>query len=171
MDIWKPIKNYEGLYEINDNGEIHSLGNTIMRSNGRKQTFKPRIVKAHNKGNDRMMVSLVKNKKSKCFLVHRLLGNAFIPNPDNKPQINHKDGDPLNNNLSNLEWVTQSENIEHALKNGFMNLYVLSLSEEKEIIKKWKTGKYSKSSLSREYPASRYTIRRIVNDERKYKRK
>lgn len=97
---WIKINQYEE-YEINSLGEVRRDGKILkirMASNGYKQ------------------VCLCKNGKPKVFRVHRLLSKAFIPNPDNKPQVNHIDGNRLNNNLDNLEWVTSSENNLHACR-------------------------------------------------------
>lgn len=68
-----------------------------------------------NKYYYRAVVKLHKDKSKKDFKVHRLVAQAFIPNPHNKPNINHKDGNPLNNKVENLEWCTQQENIDHAI--------------------------------------------------------
>lgn len=67
------------------------------------------------------MISVTCNGRSKPKRVHRIIAEVFIPNPDNKPDVNHKDGNKLNNSISNLEWVTHSENMKHAFKNGLAN--------------------------------------------------
>lgn len=100
-----PIKGYEGLYEISINGKIKSIGRKI------EKILKPSI---NSRGY--LCVNLTKDKKMKTIKLHRIISNAFIPNPLNKPQVNHKDGNKLNNKISNLEWCTPSENMKHAFK-------------------------------------------------------
>lgn len=96
-----PVKGYEGLYSITEDG-------CVMR-NGRI-----RVVSVGNAGYS--LINLSKNNKCKTLKVHRLVAEAFIPNPDNKPQVNHIDEDKLNNKVSNLEWVTCQENGQHSAK-------------------------------------------------------
>ena len=122
--MMKDIPNYEGLYSATEDGRIWSYPKRINSFKGK--WLKLQIMtntKNRNKPRSNYMVYLYKNGEGKRFLVHRLVALTFIPNPENKPQINHKDGNPLNNNVNNLEWVTSSENIRHGIKNGLINNY------------------------------------------------
>ena len=104
--IWRPITNYEGLYEVSNQGEVRSIKkNTVLR-----QTI--------GKKNGYCYVCLSKNGRSIRKLVHRIVAMAFIENPLDKRTVNHKDGDKTNNNVKNLEWATYSENHKHAFANG-----------------------------------------------------
>lgn len=106
-EIWKEIKGYPG-YKISNKGSVLSL------NYGR--TNKAKLLK-NNKRGSYLYVGLVKNKVSKNFSVHRLVAEAFIPNPDNKSQVNHIDEDSFNNLVENLEWVTPKENANHGTRN------------------------------------------------------
>jgi predicted RNA binding protein YcfA (HicA-like mRNA interferase family) len=109
---WKPIVGYEGLYEVSNFGRIKTLYNR----------YKDVIYLKYNTSpNGYYCVNLVKNKISKTIRIHRLVAEHFINNPQNKPMVNHKDGDKKNNFVDNLEWVTASENIKHSFKNGLSN--------------------------------------------------
>lgn len=103
--MFKPIKDYEHLYQINENGDVYS--------NTSKRLIKPYINKSGY-----LMIALSKNSKAKHLLVSRLVASHFIENPENKAQVNHKDCNKLNNHISNLEWVTHQENIRHAVDKG-----------------------------------------------------
>lgn len=105
MIIWKDIKGYEGIYSVSNTGLIKSVS---RKGNWTDVILKPCVYK---KGY--LYVNLNKNSKGKKFKIHRLVAEAFIDNPENKPCINHKDGDKTNNNDWNLEWVTNSENTQH----------------------------------------------------------
>ena len=111
MEIWKDILGYEGLYQVSSYGRIKSLSR--KRNNGLDKTI---ILKENinNKGYKR--INLHKNKKMKSYLVHRLVAQAFIPNPNNYPIINHKDENPSNNHVSNLEWCTYKYNNNYGTK-------------------------------------------------------
>ena len=112
-EIWKEIPGYEGYYEISNVGRVRSLTRTITCKDGRQYTMKGDIkfLSLNNKGY--YMVNLYKNDKGKKVFVHRLVAEAFIPNPNNLPVVNHKDENPLNNNVDNLEWCTQKYNINY----------------------------------------------------------
>ena len=112
MDIiWKDIKGYEGLYEVSNTGYIKSL------------QFKKPFIKKFNKNHQGYLsVSLYKDNENKLVKVHRVVAEAFISNPENKPQVNHKDGNKANNCVENLEWVTASENIKHSYANGLQSV-------------------------------------------------
>lgn len=103
QEIWKDIKGFEGQYQISTFGNVRSVY---------KKSTKILVVFKTEKGYLRAKLHS-KNKKH-YVKVHRLVAQAFIPNPDNKPQINHKDGNKLNNHIDNLEWVTDLENKQHA---------------------------------------------------------
>lgn len=113
-----PIKSYEGLYSINEQGIIRHedkyKGKTM-------DNFVPAgIMKTKKTKFNRENVGLLKHGKKTFYFVHRLVALHFIPNPFNKPEVNHLDGNPMNNDVSNLEWCTKKENSQHAWKNGLM---------------------------------------------------
>lgn len=113
-EIWKDISGYEGLYQISSLGKIKSLEK--KKNNGRGffiQKEKILKLKLNNKGYNYIVLSIKGKKK---FYIHRLVGKAFIKNPQNKPYINHIDCNPLNNEFHNLEWCTPQENTNHMVK-------------------------------------------------------
>lgn len=110
-ETFKDIKNFEGLYLISNLGTVISLPKGDGNGNRR------RVLKTDNT-RDYYCVSLCKNSKVTRKFNHRLVAETFIPNPENKPQVNHIDLDKFNNSVSNLEWVTPSENSTHAYNNG-----------------------------------------------------
>lgn len=116
-EIWKDIKNYEGLYQISNTGKVKRLSKIILGKNGTKQLIKEKIMNGSITFNGYVRVGLSKNGKVTKIRIHRLVAETFIPNPNNLKQINHIDGDKTNNNINNLEWVTPSENIKHAYRN------------------------------------------------------
>lgn len=99
---WRPIKGYEDLYEVSTFGNVRRSDGTAV------------YVETHHKGY--LRVDLFRNGVREHKKVHRLVAEAFIPNPENKPQINHKDFDTTNNRVWNLEWVTNRENYEYSKK-------------------------------------------------------
>ncbi len=111
-EIFKPIKGYEGLYEISNLGRVKSLSKPIGKRMKPENFLKISIVNGY------AMVCLCKNSKIFNASVHRLIAEAFIPNPSQKKTVNHIDGNRLNNDISNLEWLTQSENNRHAYRTG-----------------------------------------------------
>ena len=118
-EIWKDIPNFEGLYQVSNLGNIKGLDryvNSAIKNNNRVKR-KGKLLKQYNK-RGYFQVSLSKNHKRYYFNVHRLVAIAFLPNPDNLPQVNHKDENPLNNILSNLEWCTAKYNCNYGTRNS-----------------------------------------------------
>lgn len=105
-EVWKSVVGYEGFYEVSSLGRVKSLPRNGTVSTGR--VLCPELDK-----NGYLRVLLQKNGDKKHCLVHRLVAQAFIPNPENKPQVNHKNGVRGENCTANLEWVTASENQQH----------------------------------------------------------
>lgn len=134
-EIWKPIEGYEGLYEISNLGRVKSLGRT-----NRGGTKPEKIMRQQKQWTGYLQLGLTGlDGKQRYKKVHRLVATAFIPNPENKPMVNHKNGIKDDNRVENLEWVTASENHLHAFK---------------ELGKAGGTGKKGKAST-----------RRILTDE------
>lgn len=110
-EIWKPLKDYEGRYEVSNLGNIRSLNYHL--------TGKMQLLKQQKNKDGYLYVSVPKEyNKRRQILIHRAVAMAFIENPLNKPEVNHKDGNKQNNNSDNLEWVTMQENQRHAWTNG-----------------------------------------------------
>ena len=105
-EIWKDAIGYENLYQVSNLGRIKNKKNKLLK------------ITYDIKGYAR--VWLYKNKTYFNERINRLVAKAFIPNPDNLPQVNHIDGDKTHNNINNLEWCTASENIRHAYRTGLL---------------------------------------------------
>ena len=185
----KDIKGYEGLYAVTEDGQVWAYPKSKRNEKG--MWLKQSVIKkkrVSGKEYKTLTVGLYKNNKRKQFLVHRLVAQVFIPNPENKPQINHKDGNPLNNKVLNLEWATQPENIRHAIETGLMDLHsgkqditrsingkktgainsmksrrMFTFTEAECIRKIHEAGKKSCRAISKVYDCSDKTISNICN--------
>lgn len=116
-EIWKEIKGYEGMFAVSNLGRVKSLARRVSNHTG--FINKPeRILKPIKDIKGYLRVYLSKNNKNKFTPIHRLVSFAFIPNPENKPQVNHIDGNKQNNHVENLEWCTNRENSIHAIRMG-----------------------------------------------------
>lgn len=111
-EIWKDVVGYEGLYQVSNTGRVRSLARTYTTN---RCTFhiKGKVLKLSLRKEGYYKVNLNKNNKYKTMLVHRMVANAFLPNPRNLPQINHKDEDKANNHVSNLEWCDAKYNTNY----------------------------------------------------------
>ena len=111
---WKDIKGYKGMYQVSNHGFVRS-----WKNGGHGKRDKPKEIGRLGNG-EYNMVALCNEGDSRSETVHRIVAEAFIPNPENKPCVNHIDGNKKNNHVSNLEWCTYSENINHAVETGLI---------------------------------------------------
>jgi hypothetical protein len=141
MEIWRPITGVKGLIEVSNDGRVRSL----LRGT-------PRVLKTQtdNKGYHRVRVTVEREKMT--FKVHREVAKAFIPNPNNLPQVNHIDGNKNNNSIQNLEWVTNKENAHHAIESGLWNSVFEGSRKENESRKK----PIIAYRIDGDYPCTRY---------------
>lgn len=108
-EIWKDIEEYEGLYQVSNLGRVKRLKGKYVSAE--------RMVNPSRHTDGYLQFNLCKNGKRKNHKIHRLVAQAFIPNPENKPEVNHIDEDKTNNNINNLEWSTRKENVNHGTRN------------------------------------------------------
>lgn len=156
MIEWKDVNGYNGMYKISNDGRVKSL-----------MFDKEKILKTHLMTSGYQQLNLYKNKTHKKHSIHRLVAEHFISNPNNKSEVNHMDGDKLNNHSDNLEWLTHAENFAHAYGNIFDNKgenhgnSKLKNKEVYDIKKSLKLGRTYKE-LSEKYNVSRTTINYIA---------
>ena len=110
---WRDIKGYEGIYEISDTGIVRNL-----RSDPKNRTYPYKILIPGKTVGGYLFVFLSVNGKAKNRMIHRLVAETFIPNPNGLPEVNHIDGNKENNRVDNLEWCTRRDNLKHAVDNG-----------------------------------------------------
>lgn len=165
-EIWKTVKGFEGFYEVSSLGRVKSLGN------GNSNNSKERILKPV-KCNGYLRVPLWKDGKPKNFSVHRLVANAFIPNPLNLPQVNHKDENKENNCVDNLEWCTQKYNVNYGSRTEKCSKKLINREDLSKIVHQFtKSGEFvrewnSLSDVQREIGYSIGNISQCCQGKRK----
>jgi len=165
-EAYRPVVDYEDLFLISNLGNLYSLRTNKLL----KQQIHPNgyYIFATKIGG--------RSGSNKCFKIHRLVAEAFIQNPDNKPQVNHIDGNKLNNRVDNLEWVTNKENAHHAHALGLAKnkgelhyldnkLSTLSVEEFNYIISNYKpySREFGARALARKYGLAHSSILRILS--------
>jgi len=123
MEEWMQVIGYEGLYEISNTGIIKGLRRTIALDKDRTRTVNARTIKPRIDSYGYTTVRLSKERTTKTCFVHRLIAEAFIPNPKNLPQVNHISGNKADNSIANLEWTTHRLNAIHAYNKGLNSNY------------------------------------------------
>lgn len=150
-EVWREIKEYEGLYWISNKGKVKNKKNVILKLRKDKSGY--------------LIAYLYKKRKMKCKKVHRLVAQAFIENVENKPQVNHINGLKIDNNVENLEWVTASENVIHAFNTGLHKVKhgsehnnarkIIQYSLDNQFIKQWgsivEAAKYYNTTIENIY--------------------
>jgi hypothetical protein len=142
-EIWKDVAGFEGRYQISNIGRFKSVSRKIWNGHG-YFISKEKMLKGWLDSAGYKRINIYKNKIKHVYMLHRLVALNFIENIKEKPDINHKDGNKLNNHVNNLEWVTKSENTIHAWKTGLAKPHEVSVEQRMSCSKLNKKNKYKK---------------------------
>lgn len=159
-EIWKIINEYPD-YEVSNLARVRNIETNV-------------ILKEHKQNRGYKMVNLKRNKISKGISLHRVVAIAFIPNPDNKAQVNHINGDKDNNSVANLEWMTSSENVRHAIKTGLKGILVgtqhgmskLTTNDVLEIRRIYSKREMNQTKIAELFNIKQTTVSQIINKSR-----
>lgn len=166
--MWEDISGYENLYAISKEGKVKSFPKGD--GNGKRE----RLLKFDIGKKNHKRVTLCKNGRTKRFLVHRLVANAFIPNTKNKNIVHHIDHNPENNNINNLMWVTHTENMNYGYKDGNLRSSVekagranrkLSMKDIEKIKQIKTTTRKSNKKIGEQFGVGRECIRRLIKGD------
>lgn len=163
-EVWRNIDGYEGFYKVSNLGRVQSLNRVVAHKDGAIHKYPSKIIRPYiSKGYHYVQLHTKGSYVHK--IVHRLVAEAFIPNPMNLPQVNHKDGNKANNYTSNLEWCTASENEKHAYREGLKRkpywmsekvgalsnrgMEVAHISKDGVLIRKYPTAREAAKVLSK----------------------
>ena len=176
QEIWKDVEGYKGIYQVSNLGRVKSLARIVSHPQGSLK-LKERILKQFLGAKDYLYVR-IKHHKSNTSRVHRLVAQAFLPNPQHKPQVNHINGIKDDNRVSNLEWCTNLENQQHAFSHNYRGIKSVFCQNyiKKKIIKlnphivntiriMFNHGTITKASLARQFDVSETLIRAIIQNK------
>lgn len=170
--IWKPILKFNGEYEVSNTGLVRSTDKNILKSNGKTYFRKSKILRPAKTKDGYLQVGISFQNKLSSHKIHRLVAVSFICGQENKTDVNHKDGNKLNNFVENLEWVTKSENTKHAYENNLKKPLIgckngmakLTIDQVKEIRRIADSGGryYGRKELAKRFGISEARIKEIV---------
>jgi len=171
-EIWKEIPEYNGFYQISNLGRVKSISRKMWNGFGYFYS-KTKMLKPAIGSHGYYTVNLYNKSKQHCsYLIHRLIAKAFISNTQNKPYINHINNIRIDNRIKNLEWVTQKENINYALRDGYMdnhigeNNHTAKLTKNQVIEIRQNPHNYSQKKLAIIYNVRPPTISKIILKQR-----
>lgn len=165
----RPVLGWEGFYEVSESGEVYSLTRSIRRSDGTMQTWAGQRLTAYTNSRGYLAVRLSRPGCRKVARVHRLVAEAFLPNPSALPEVNHLDGDRTNPSVNNLEWCSASQNRWHAFhvlksvvmpRNGKLSADLAEAIRQEHI-----PGVYGCKRLAKKYGVVPSSIRAILNNK------
>lgn len=174
-EIWKDIEGYEGLYQVSNHGKVKSLARKIIWDKGSREVKDKLLSNKTKNTSGYLQVSLSKDGKSKIVTIHRLVAKHFLKDFNKNLTINHKDGNKLNNNIENLECISNVDNLRHAHEN---NLIIIKKGLESpnckfskleivEILNLLNSGVFQ-SEIAKKYNVHQTTISKIKNNKEKY---
>lgn len=171
-EIWRDIKEFEGSYQVSNSGRIKSLDRCVFDSTKyRKQFIKGKILNICDNGNGYKQVHLLKNGKRYVKLVHRLVAEHFLETYSKELDVNHKDFNKANNNISNLEMVTRKENINYSFKNKRHNTTFYDAKKQRKFINKIielnKAG-MTKTDICKKYKCQSKTLNKYIPNLKKW---
>lgn len=171
MEIWKDVQGYDGKYQISNMGKVKSLPRIALCRNGIIKSVPGGIMVA-KVSNGYLIIGLRDGKKKRFFTVHSLVAKAFIANPQDNRQVNHKNGNKADNRAENLEWVTASENVRHSFrvlnrpknygrKNGSCRL---TEDNVRFIRAHYIPGHpiFGQSAMARQFSVTQYAVRSVI---------
>lgn len=161
MEIWKEIKNYEGLYEVSNLGNVRRKESEIIRKDGRIMKIKQKKIKQQVNNN----IPLCKNGEVKLFKINRLVAECFVENKFNKNLVNHIDGNKSNNNANNLEWVSRKDISVHSLPRNEKIKYGMKFNEDGKKYISENKGKIKIDRLAKIFEVSIVDIKRVFESE------
>lgn len=171
-EIWRLVRHSKGMYKVSNFGRIKSVSRVVVRKRTGDKPLRGKILKTHTRNTKEKsrypLVYIYRKTKFVHIRVHTLVAEVFVPNPDKKPWVNHKDGNKLNNHASNLEWVTPKENAEHAIGRGLFAVgsrkKIAKLNETKvaEIRRRLERGERV-CDLHKQYEISQSVVSMIKN--------
>lgn len=150
IEIWMPVKDYEGLYEVSSYGRIKAMPK--LWGNGYKQYKREKILNCKDNGFGYSQTQLYRKSIPKTHYVHRIVATSFIPNPNGYKEVNHKDGNKYNCNVDNLEWCSRLQNEQHAWGTGLkvkskFGKRVIQYDLNGSIIREWSSATQASENI------------------------
>ena len=139
-EIWKPIEGYNGLYQVSNMGRVKSLERNVVKGKGGLYKIEEKILKGSKDKDGYLCVNLSKDGKVKTHKIHRLVAQAFLPNPNNLPQVNHRNENKTDNRVENLEYCDSKYNNNFGTRTEKTQKPILQFTKNGDFIKKWNSA-------------------------------